>query len=145
MECIRALCSQFACLFFCEVAVSWSWCEYRERPVGIGTDGTSVGGVWLRPNVCFFSSENQKRKARASRSRASLQNTNGYYITGQSSMPDWVQQYDSTVGAERPTPQQPPIISCGLPGPYGGSAYIRESTSVCRYIYVYCEGLSPLG
>ena len=31
-----------------------------------------------------------------------------------------VQQYDSTAGAGRPTPQQPPT-GIGLPGPYGGS------------------------
>ena len=33
-----------------------------------------------------------------------------------------VQQYDSTAGAGRPTPQHP-SIGCGLPGPCGGYIY----------------------
>ena len=54
-----------------------------------------------------------------------------YSITGQSGMP--AQQYDSTAGAGRPTPQQP-SIGCGLPGPYGGDVYGKahlSSADIC--------------
>ena len=60
-----------------------------------------------------------------------------YYTTEQSGMP--VQQYDSTVGAGRPIPVQPPI-GCGLPCPYGGSVYGKARRLP---ISVYCT-ISPL-
>ena len=94
-----------------------SWHRHRRHPSRRGL---------ARPEHLLFSLKNREQKARASRSHASLSNT----VTGQSGMP--VQQYDSTAGAGRPTPQQPPI-GCGLPGPYGRYR-IRESTSadICK-------------
>ena len=41
-------CSQFVLSFFLG-SRSWSWWEWRERPVGTDTDGTPTGEVWLRP------------------------------------------------------------------------------------------------
>ena len=50
--------------------------------------------------------------------------------TGQSGMP--AQQYNSTAGAGRPTPQQP-SIGCRLPGPYGGSVYGKARLPISVY------------
>ena len=53
-----------------------------------------------------------------------------YYIRGQSGMP--AQQYDSSAGVGRPTPQQP-SIACGLPGPYGVSVYGKARLPISVY------------
>ena len=50
-----------------------------------------------------------------------------------------VQQYDSTTGARRPTPQQPPI-SCALPSPYGGDVYRKARLPISIYL---SQNVSP--
>ena len=51
-----------------------------------------------------------------------------------------VQQYDSTAGGGRPTPQQP-SIGCGLPG---HTAVVYTGKRVCRYLYLVYRRMSPL-
>ena len=99
--------------------------------VGTGTDGTPAGGGRLRLNVCCFSLENRQQKARASRSRASLLNTVPVLRDRV------VCQYNSGMIARREQnapPPLPPSIGCGLPGPYGGSAYGKARLPVSVYI-----------
>ena len=84
----------------------------------------------------FFSLGNQEQKARASRSRASLLNT--VTILWDRVICQYIQQYDSTSRARRPTPRQP-SIGCGLPGPYGGNVYGKARLPISVY-----RRMSPL-
>ena len=80
------------------------------------------------PQQAGFGSQTERRffslgKPRTKGSRFALARLivkYGYYVTGERGMP--IQQYDSTVGAGRPIPQQT-LIGRGLPGPYGGNVY----------------------
>lgn len=81
-------------VFFCDVAVGVGASAERDQSAPALTAPHSR----LRLNVCFFPLKSQEKKAfRASLSRASLLNPDGYYITEQSGMP--VQQYNSKAGA----------------------------------------------
>ena len=99
----------------------------------------------MAPQQARFGSQTERRlsflgKPRTKGSRFALARLivkYGYYITGQSGMP--VQQYDSTAGAGRPTPQQP-SIGCGLPGPYGGDVYGKARLPISVYI---SQNVSP--
>ena len=102
-----------------------------QQQARFGSDWTSVSFPWKTKN-----------KRHALRARAPVKHD--YYITGQSGMPAQQQQYDSTAGAGRPAPQQPPIIGCGLPGPYGGGTVVFTGKLVCRYLYIAECRPSPL-
>ena len=49
MECTRSLFS--VCSVFSMWSHSWSWWEWRERPVVTDADGTPAGRFWLRPGL----------------------------------------------------------------------------------------------
>ncbi len=125
MKCIRVLFS--VCLSSFLRSRSWSWCECGKRPVGTGTDGTPAGRVWLSDRTSVFLPWKTKNKRLALRARVPHCKIRLLYY-GKSCMPG--QQYYSTAGAGRPTPQQPS---------YGGDLYGKARLPVSVY-----RGMSPL-
>ena len=97
-------------------------------------------GLAQTERLFFFLGKPRRKRSRFAHARLIVKC--GHYIRGQSGIP--VQQYDSTAGAGRPTPQQPPI-GCGLPGSYGGSLYgkARLPISVCRRMSPLASKKSP--
>ena len=142
MKCIRALFS--VCLFFsCYVAVGVGESS-RESSRHRHGQHPSRRGLALRPDVFFFPLENQS-KARASRSRASLLNPNGYYTLRDRV----VCQYSRTIARGGSMTPHPPTATNNRLWLAASShtavvvLYIRETMSVCRYLICKSQNVSP--
>ena len=111
MKCVRALLFSVSLSFFCEVAVGVGASEEREQSAPAQTAPQQAGFGSQTERLLFFLGKPRTKKGSRFALARLLNVKYGYHFTGQSGMP--VQQYDSTAGEGRPTPQQP-SIGCGL-------------------------------